>query len=35
MADRGKQEPLTMEQAMEGLPKEFAFFADRWRTAIS
>lgn len=23
-----------MEQAMEGLPKEFAFFADRWRTAI-
>ena len=23
-----------MEQAMEGLPKEFAFFADRWRDAI-
>lgn len=23
-----------MEQAMEGLPKEFAFFTERWRTAI-
>ena len=33
MADRGQPE-LTLDQAMEGLPKDFAFFADHFRTSV-
>ncbi|HEX5007312.1 MAG TPA: DUF3137 domain-containing protein [Hyphomonadaceae bacterium] len=33
MADRGQPE-LTLDQAMQGLPKDFAFFADRFRTSV-
>jgi hypothetical protein len=30
----GQGQELTIDQAMEGLPKDFAFFADRFRTTI-
>ena len=30
----GKGQDLTLDQAMEGLPKDFAFFADHFRTNI-
>jgi hypothetical protein len=34
MADKGQAQELTLDQAMEGLPKDFAFFADHFRTTI-
>jgi hypothetical protein len=33
MAERGQPE-LTLDQAMEGLPKDFGFFADHFRTSV-
>jgi len=34
MADKGQAQELTIDQAMEGLPKDFAFFADHFRDTI-
>jgi hypothetical protein len=34
MADQGQRAELTIDQVMEDLPKDFAFFADHFRTTI-